>query len=482
MEEPSPRLAAEGGTQAEAQAAHTPQLSSIRADGGRLALHPLEVKGGFMTGRRITWAVLLAIYVVVPLVDVGGHPAVQLDFDARRFYLFGATYNAQDFWLALPLTLGFTFFLLFLTAWRGRLWCGWACPQTVFLEALYRPIERLFDGPRSRRLKRADEKLRWKDAPRLLGKHATYLLVSTLLSHVMSSIFVSVHDLKAMIADGPAAHPVAFTWTTAFTLVLYVELAWFREQFCVVLCPYGRLQSVLHDAATVTVVYDVARGEPRGKVTKGGPRLGDCVDCKKCVIACPSAIDIREGLQMECLACMQCADACDEVMDKLRRPKGLIRYASLNELAGKPRGVLRPRLFVYAGLTLAAVATLAVALAVRTPFEANILRLAGAPFVLEGESVRNQVQVHLVNKSPEPRTFELEVQGPAGMVVHLGQTRLSVKSFEGVHVPLAVVLPRSAAAAGVKVELHVKSVEDGVERALEVPFLAPRGTAAVPAS
>ena len=454
---------------------HTPQLASIRADGGRLPIHPLEVRGVFIRARRVVFAVLLAIYIVAPLLSIGGHPSIQLDVSARRFYLFGSTFNAQDFWMVVLLAMGFVFSLLLVTAWRGRLWCGWACPQTVFLEALYRPIERLFDGPRERRLKQAKEGFRLRRLPRELGKHAGYLAVSVGLAHVASALFVSVNELAGMIADGPAQHPVAFLWTTSFTLILYLNFAWFREQFCVVLCPYGRLQSVLQDRRTVSVAYDVARGEPRGKAQKAGtvaPKIGDCVDCKKCVMACPTAIDIREGMQMECLACMQCADACDEVMGKLKRPSGLIRYASLAELAGQPRAVLRPRLGIYAALVTVCFGGLAFALSVRSSFEANVLRLAGVPFVIENGTVRNQVQVHLVNKASTPVSFELSVEGPEGMEVHLAQSKVTLPSLEGVHVPLAVVLPRERAKRA-EVKLRVHNLADGTERVLAVPFLAP---------
>lgn len=455
---------------------HTPQLASIRADGGRLPIHPLDVKGKYIQARRVVFAVLLLIYILAPLISIGGHPSVQLDVAARRFYLFGGTFNAQDFWMVLLLATGFVFSLLLLTAWRGRVWCGWACPQTVFLEALYRPIERLFDGPRERRLKLAKQGFSLARLPRELGKHLAYLLVSMGLAHVASALFVSVNELAGMIVDGPAEHPVAFAWTTSFTVVLYFNFAWFREQFCVVLCPYGRLQSVLQDKRSISVVYDAARGEPRGKALKAADstqRLGDCVDCRKCVMACPTAIDIREGMQMECLACMQCADACDEVMTRLQRPKGLIRYATLSELEADKRRVLRPRLILYAVLVTLSFGGLAVAVTTRTSFEANVLRLAGVPFVVENGTVRNQVQVHLVNKAPGPVEFELTVEGPEGMVAHLARPRLTLASLEGAHVPLAVVLPQ-ARAQRAEVKLKVHNVADGTERVLPVPFLAPR--------
>jgi polyferredoxin len=191
------------------------------------------------------------------------------------------------------------------------------------------------------------------------------------------------------------------------------------------------------------------------------------------VNACPTAIDIRQGLQMECVACLSCADACDEVMDKLNRPRGLIRFTSLAELHGEKPKVLRPRLAVYAVLSTLCLGGLTIALMTRSSFEANVLRLAGVPFVIEDGTVRNQVQVHLVNKAPQPVEFELEVEGPQGTEVHLAQTRVTLGSLEGTHVPLAVVLPKERA-YGAKVKLEVKNLADGTEREVNVPFIAPR--------
>jgi cytochrome c oxidase accessory protein FixG len=463
------------------------QLSSVRSDGSRYAIHPLEVKGVFITGRRVFFTLLLALYVLAPVVRLGGHPAVHLDVETRRFYLFGGTFNAQDFWLVLPLVIGFLFTGLFVTAWRGRLWCGWACPQTVFLEALYRPLERLFDGPRERRIKLANAPWTPLRVMRETGKHLSYLLLSIALAHVATSLFTSIHDLKQMILDGPAASPVAFAWTTAITLLLYGNFAWFREQFCVVMCPYGRLQSVLHDRETVTVYYDVDRGEPRGKLVKNGPpsagsgqaggplrgsTIGDCVDCKKCVQACPTAIDIRNGLQMECVACAQCADACDDVMSRIGRPKGLIRYASQAELTGTGRHVLRPRVVLYAALASLAFGTLGFTLVTRTPYEANVLRLAGVPYVLEGERVRNQFEVHLVNKAPQASDFALRVRGPDGLDVQLATPTVHVESLEQTRVPLVLSLPRERAKGRIDLDLIVTS--GGVDKHAAIPFVGPR--------
>jgi cytochrome c oxidase accessory protein FixG len=455
------------------------QLTSMKADGSRLAIHPADVKGRFITRRRLVFAVLIAIYVALPLVQVGGHPAVHLDVAARRFYLFGSTFNAQDFWLVLFLLTTAGFSLLFATAALGRVWCGWACPQTVFLEGVYRQIERWIDGPRERRLRVASEPWTASRVARVVLKHGAYVAVSLLLSHVALSLFISAKELAAMVREGPVGHGTAFGWSMAVTGALYFNFAWFREQLCVVLCPYGRLQSAMHDRDSLIIGYDTARGEPRGPLRKGlavasVPR-GDCVDCRRCVLVCPTGIDIRNGLQMECVACAQCVDACDEVMDRIGKPRGLVRYDSLNGLAGKAGRVLRPRLVAYGVLLVASGAALGVSLAGRMPFEANLLRLPGAPYVLEEGSVRNQFELHLVNKNPGEATFLLEVKAPEAVRVVLPQRQVRLGSLESFRVPLFLTVERGEHPLAFAFTLEVTDPASGETRRLDGRFLGPPG-------
>ncbi|MBX7097614.1 MAG: cytochrome c oxidase accessory protein CcoG [Myxococcaceae bacterium] len=443
------------------------QLASIKADGSRVRIFPSDVRGRFIRARRVVFGVLMLIYVLAPVIHLGKHAAVHLDVEHRAFYLLGNSFNAQDLWMLVLFAVSGVFSLLLITTWRGRVWCGWACPQTVFLEGLYRPIERLIDGPRERRLKAVGAKMTAGSVARRVAKHALYLLVSAGLSHVALALFLSREELWGMMLEGPAAHPTAFTWSVVVTGLAYFNFAWFREQFCVVLCPYGRLQSVMHDRDSIIIGYDARRGEPRGPLQKkatDAPR-GDCVDCKRCVTACPTAIDIRHGLQMECLACAQCIDACDEVMDRIGKPKGLIRYASLAELDHQPRRVVRPRLVLYGVLTTAATIALVIGLWGRTPFEANLLRLPGLPYVLENGQVRNGFEVHLVNKSPSTADYEVSVHAPDGAQVELAQNHFQVESMHNQRIPLLVRLDRARFMPGLAVTVEVREV--GGDRQLE---------------
>lgn len=456
-----------------------PQSTALQPDGRRVAVHTLDVKGRFINARRLGFAILIAVYLLMSLVRIGGHPAVQLNVQHRRFFLFGGTFNAQDFWIVLFIITALVFTLLLVTAWRGRLWCGWACPQTVFLEGLYRPIERLIDGPRNQRIKLTGAGWTAGRVARALLKHALYVAVSLLVAHAALSLFVSASALASMIREGPADHAVAFGWATAVTLALYINFAWFREQLCVVLCPYGRLQSVLHDDDSIVIAYDGRRGEPRGMLRKlplvAEPRepRGDCIDCKKCVWACPTGIDIRNGLQMECLACAQCADVCDEVMIKIGRAPGLIRYTSLNAVDGKRARVLRPRLAVYAAAAAVAALALVLSLAGRRPFELIVVRQGAVPWVVDGSRVRNQLAVHLTNKSGQAARFRLRVDSVVAADARLGDTILDIGPLADALVPLVITFDRHSLRPGLGFELVVEDETAHVTQRSFVRFIAP---------
>ncbi len=451
-------------------------LGTMKPDGTRIKLHPADVKGKWMTRRRVVFALLIVLYLVMPLIQIGGKPAIQLDAGARRFFLFGATFNAQDFWMVLLLVLSFAFGLLAVTAWRGRVWCGWACPQTVFLEGVYRPIEHFFEGSREQRLKLDAAPWTAKKFGLRAAKSTVFLFVSLNIAQAAAAIFVGPRELLSMIMEGPGAHSTAFFLVMGFTAVLMFNFTWFREQFCVVLCPYGRLQSVLHDKDSITVSYFEKRGEPRGKVAKAptaAPK-GDCVDCNRCVVVCPTGIDIRNGLQMECLACLQCVDACDDVMHKLKRPPELIGFASHHELIGDRRTVMRPRLAVYAALMLLSLGTLGFSLATRTPFESNVIRTRGSnPFVIDDDAIRNPFEIHLVNKNPEPSRFHLSLSGPVPIEVVLGTPDVELASLTDARVPAMVTIKRDQVKGPVQLTLEITDSYSGVVKRQPIPFLSP---------
>lgn len=389
-------------------------VTTIREDGSRLFLHPADARGRFTTARRWSGWLLIAIYLLLPWIPVGGHPAVFLDIAGRRFHLFGYTLAFQDTWLMFFGITGLGFSLFFITALLGRVWCGWACPQTVFLEHVYRRIERWIEGDavQRRRLDAAP----WSTGKVLRrgGKQAIFFVISAVIAHLFLAYYVSIPELWSMMRAAPGTHWASFVFVFVFTGILYFNFAWFREQLCIVICPYGRLQSVLIDDHSMVIGYDTKRGEPRGKL--GIPDAGACVDCNRCVQVCPTGIDIRQGLQIECIGCAACIDACDEVMDKVKRPSGLVRYDSMAGFSGGKTRWLRARILIYTALLSIGALVATWAISTVRPANLAITRMNGAPYFVTDDAVRNQFFVRLVNKRDTSARFVVTLpDAPQGM-------------------------------------------------------------------
>jgi cytochrome c oxidase accessory protein FixG len=453
-------------------------LASIGDDGSRVAIHPSDVRGRFMSARRLSAVLLVAVYVLLPWIPVKGKPAVFLDVANLRFHFFGLTFAAQDLWLAFFLITGLGFTLFFVTALFGRLWCGWACPQTIFLEHVYRRIELWIEGDAAtrRRLDAGEwtaEKT-WKRG----AKHVASILVSLVIAHVLLAYFVSIPEVLRMVTHSPGEHWGVFLFIVVATTMLYLNFVWFREQLCIILCPYGRLQSALIDDNSVVIGYDAGRGEPRGALrSSGGDGAGDCIDCFRCVQVCPTGIDIREGLQLECIACSACIDACDQVMDRVGKPRGLIRYDSMNGLAGGKTRFFRPRVVLYSVLLLvgAVVATLSV-----SRYESaslSVVRMQGAPYYVDDATVRNQFLVRVVNKQDVDDSFDVRVSVPGeaaiGVTVAGWDEPLKVSGGEESVRPLVVSVPRASYDG--KFPLKIELIGTGRELTLarETEFVGP---------
>lgn len=389
---------------------NTISLGSIDADGTKRILHPADVSGRFTFWRRATAALLLVIYVALPWIPVNGFPAVFLDVQERRFHFFGLTLATQDLWVFFFLMSGLGFSLFFVTSLLGRIWCGWTCPYTIFLEHLFRRVERLVDGDAPSR--RALDAAPWTPAKvtRRVVKHVLYLFLATAIAHVFLSYFVSIKGLYAMMQSSPQAHATGFGVVVFLTVVLYFCFSWFREQFCVIMCPYGRLQSALTDDHSIIIGYDKKRGEPRGKASD--PHAGACINCNRCVQVCPTGIDIRNGLQLECIGCAACVDACDDIMRKLHRPVGLVRYDSLKGLDGGKTRLIRGRTLLYTLLTIIGGSVFAWRASHIEPMYANAIRQSsGTAFVLFNGTVRNQFMVRVINKRNEASDYTVSVEG-----------------------------------------------------------------------
>lgn len=447
-----------------------PGSGSLGKDGRRRRPYPADVSGRWVRARRVVYYALIALWAALPWIPVGGHPAVFLDVDRRQFFLFGATFNAQDIWLLFFAVSGFAFGLLYATALLGRVWCGWACPQTVFIEGIFRPIERLVNGPRNTALERKKKPFGFDAAWRIVVTHALYILAAAFAAHVFLAYFVSLPGLYAMIRTSPAAHPEAFAWMLGSTALFYVSFGVFREQFCVVMCPYGRLQSVLLDDDALVIGYDERRGEPRGKAKAQG--RGDCVDCNRCVVVCPTGIDIRDGLQLDCIACTACIDACDDVMDRLGQPRGLIRYDSLRGLRGEKRRILRPTVAVYTVLLVIGLVVATFAIRRRDPFEANVLRLPGAPYTREAGKLRNGYELHLVNKGSQPTTFQVTPIAEADMETILPMQKVEIEPLGSRRLPFFVTMDAERFTGDRPVVVRIES--NGTSKDVKTMFLGAR--------
>lgn len=434
-------------------------LSTLNDDGSRRWLRPRVSPGRFLSARRVVAYLLIAVFTVLPLIHLRGRPLVLLDIASRRFHLFGMTFYPTDTLLLAIMMVAAFVTIFWTTALLGRVWCGWACPQTVYMEFLYRPIERFFMGAPGRAPKGW---LRTSGAGTLL-MYAAYLACSFFLAHTFLAYFVSWDNLSRWVFGSPGDHILGFGVIMAITAAMMFNFSYFREQLCIVACPYGRMQSVMLDPHSMIIRYDSGRGEPRGAISTrpravslpvigagepsastAAPR-GDCIDCKMCVTTCPTGIDIRRGLQMECIGCAQCIDACDAVMDKVRRPRGLIRYSSEAAMKGESFRVLRPRIVIYPSLLLALGTAFSLVLANTGIADVTVLRGLGQPFSMtEDHEVSNAVRVKITNRLDRSGEFTLSVKGPVGVRLITESSTLSIAPGQTVTLPGQVLAPPAA--------------------------------------
>lgn len=386
----------------------TERPSSLDKKGFRVYIHPAEVMGYFRTRRNYVYGFLVFVFLILPWTQFRGKQTILLDLAKREFTFFGSTFYAHDAPLFFFPLFIFVMLLVFITAVFGRAWCGWACPQTVFIDFIYRRIEKWIEGNHVERKKLDEAPLSFTKICKRILKWTLFFVVSSHIAHSFTAYFVGAKALIWTSLGNPMDNLNLFIFVQAMTLLFLFDFGWFREQFCIIMCPYGRFQSVLMDTHSLNVIYDEKRGEPRGKK---GP--GDCIDCYKCVTVCPTGIDIRRGTQLECIACTACIDACDDVMTKLKRPTGLIGYSSVAEQRGKKRFSINWRSGSYLAILIGLTVTFSLFLIFRQPLEVKALRASQAPYSLTEEAgqrlVVNHFKLHLQNQINSPMQISIQL-------------------------------------------------------------------------
>jgi cytochrome c oxidase accessory protein FixG len=383
-------------------------IATIDESGKRKFIFPKKPKGKLYNYRTYVSWVLLAFLLSAPFIKIKGNQFLLFNVLERKFNIFGFPFWPQDFHLLVISMLVSVVFIILFTVIFGRIFCGWMCPQTIFMEMVFRKIEYLIEGDRTKQIKL--EKQSW-DAEKIrkrVTKWFAFFLISFIISNVFLAYVIGSDEVLAYVKEGPMANLGTLLKLLAFTAIFYFVFAWFREQVCIIVCPYGRLQGVLLDNKSINVAYDFVRGEGekgRKKLRKDENRAeqghGDCIDCKQCVLVCPTGIDIRNGTQLECINCTACIDACDEIMDRSGFEPGLIRYASEDNIEKKEKFKFNARLIAYSAILTILVGVLVTMLFLRNDVEATILRLPGQTFQSTETTIKNVYTVKLINKTTE---------------------------------------------------------------------------------
>lgn len=446
-------------------------LCTSDSRGRRKWVYPTVVPGAFRSRRRVVAFGLIVLYLAMPWLTIGGSQTVRLDLVHRRFTVLGSTFQASET-IYLFLLLGTAAFALFLfTALLGRVWCGWGCPQTVFLEFVFRPLEAWIEGTSGARRQLDSSPCTTKKAVRKTLKYTFFAVLSWGLASTLLAYFVGRTELLEMMMQSPLEHRSLFLATLILMGLLLFQFGWFREQFCSVLCPYARFQSVLLDSDSLAIAYDKKRGDPKGNKTGSG----DCVDCGLCVRVCPAGIDIRNGLQLECVQCASCIDACDQIMRKIGRAPGLVRYSSENAVLRKPTRMLRPRIIAYSAILIGYSIAFTLLLSRRPSVEFEVIRVTGdAPFVVRDDgTIINHFKILFTNKSRDSASFSVAVVEPAKALAVIPVIPLIVGAGSDHELPLFVQIPKTYLHDGKAiVRLEVKN-HDAIVATQNVPIIGP---------
>lgn len=420
------------------------RIATVDELGRRKWIYAYAPRGKYYTIRTILSIVYFLLFFGLPFAETDGKPLFQFNIPEAKFILFGKIFWPQDFFIFGLVMVTFVFFIVLFTAAFGRLFCGWACPQTNFMEMMFRKVEYwvLGDAPAQKQLQNAP----WTRNKILkVGvKHILFFLLSFIIANFFLAYIIGIKELEKIITEPVTAHLGGFASIIVFCGIFYGVYAFFREQACTVVCPYGRLQSVLLDKNSMIVAYDYKRGEPRGNFKKQAQlNLGDCIDCHQCVKVCPTGIDIRNGVQMECVGCTACIDACNHIMDSVHKPRGLIRYTSENSIAkGEPLRYTT-RMKLYTGLCVLLLTVVSIILITRNDVAITVIRTAGMLYQERGEdSLSNLYNINMINKTTKDLNIELKLTGTEGSIQMVGNRIIKMRKEAQASGTFFIVLPK----------------------------------------
>ncbi len=407
------------------------KLTTISSDGSREWVYAKKVVGRYFNRRKALSLLLLVLFYVGPFIKIGNEPIMLFDILHRKFVIFGVVFWPQDFHLLVLSFIVSILFVALFTVIFGRIFCGWLCPQTIFMEFVYRQIEYLIEGTAAQQRKLNSQPVNFEKIWKKSSKHITFYLISFITAVTFLAYIIGIENILDFLKEGPIENFSGYSGLIIFSGIYYFIFAFFREQVCTIACPYGRLQSVLVDKKTILVGYDYKRGEPRGPIKKDGiNNNGDCINCNACVVVCPTGIDIRNGTQLECINCTACIDACDAVMDRINKPRGLIRYDSEEGIETGKHTIVNMRSIAYSVVLVLLIGFVGYLFMLRGSFESTILRARGSLYQVYGaDSLSNIYNFNLVNKSSKAIKLEYLLESPKGRIKHI-QKNVAVESGE----------------------------------------------------
>ncbi|MFN8355227.1 MAG: cytochrome c oxidase accessory protein CcoG [Spirosomataceae bacterium] len=435
-------------------------LSNVTQQGKRIWIYPRIEIGTLYKMRSWLSYVLLICLFAGPFLEFDGHPLFLFNILERKFIFFGVLFVPQDFHLVAIGLLTFIVFVILFTVVYGRVWCGWACPQTIFMEMLFRKIEVWIEGDHKAQMRLDASPWTQEKIIKKSLKHFIFFVLSFAISNTFLAYIIGKKELLAIVQDNPFDHLGGLMAILIFTGVFYFVFARFRELVCIIICPYGRLQGVLLDKNSIVVAYDDVRGEPRGKLKKqpsnqpiiladsqpiNTTKQGDCIDCGICVQVCPTGIDIRNGTQLECINCTACIDACNVVMDKVKKPRGLIRFDSLNGIASRQKLGFTTRIAAYSTVLLLLLGVLVFLLVTRSDIETTILRASGLTFQKQPNGmISNLYNIEIVNKTFHELPIELQTNNPNARIKFVGKAPASVNQDDMVKTSFFIEIPQAS--------------------------------------